>query len=72
VVKLRVRVNSYTNVHAVAVLQDGRLVEDAKFVKASAAVRADGRKRRRGDKGMGEMRLKFPGAAIPAPRPRRR
>jgi sulfur-oxidizing protein SoxY len=66
VVKLRVRVNSYTNVHAVAVLQDGRLVEDAKFVKASGGCSAPmGESDEEATKGMGEMRLKFPGAAIP-------
>jgi sulfur-oxidizing protein SoxY len=66
VVKMRVRINSYTNVHAVAVLQDGRLVEDAKFVKASggcSAPMSDGDED--ATKGMGEMRLKFAGVVTP-------
>ena len=66
VVKMRVRVNSYTNVHAVAVLQDGRLVEDVKFVKASGGCSAPmGESDEEATKGMGEMRLKFSGAVIP-------
>lgn len=66
VVKLRVRVNSYTNVHAVAVLQDGRLVEDVKFVKASGGCSAPmGESDEEATKGMGEMRLKFVGPAMP-------
>lgn len=65
-VKLRVRVNSYTNVHAVAALQDGRLVEDVKFVKASGGCSAPmGESDEEATKGMGEMRLKFSGAVTP-------
>lgn len=65
-VKMRVRVNSYTNVHAVAVLQDGRLVEDVKFVKASGGCSAPmGASDEEASKGIGEMRLKFSGAVIP-------
>jgi sulfur-oxidizing protein SoxY len=67
-VKLRVRVNSYTNVHAVAVLPDGRLVEDVKFVKASGGCSAPmGASDEEATKGMGEMRLKFSGVAPGAP-----
>lgn len=63
VVKLRVRVNSYTNVHAVALLQDGRLVEDVKFVKASGGCSAPmDQSAEEAARGMGEMRLKFAGA----------
>ncbi len=36
----RVRVNSYTNVHAVAQTSDGRLVSDTRFVKASGGCSA--------------------------------
>lgn len=36
----RVRVNSYTNVHAVAEMQDGALVSTVKFVKASGGCSA--------------------------------
>jgi sulfur-oxidizing protein SoxY len=65
-VKMRVRVNSYTNVHAVAVLQDGHLVEDVKFVKASGGCSAPmGESDEEATRGMGEMRLKFSGAVIP-------
>ena len=66
VVKLRVRVNSYTNVHSVAVLPDGRLVEDVKFVKASGGCSAPmGESDEEATKGMGEMRLKFSGVVAP-------
>ncbi len=66
VVKLRVRVNSYTDVHAVAVMKDGALLEDVKFVKASGGCSAPmGASAEEAMKGMGEMRLKFSGAAAP-------
>ncbi len=66
VTKLRVRVNSYTNVHAVAELPDGALVEDVKFVKASGGCSAPmGEGDDEAMSGMGEMRLKFSGAATP-------
>lgn len=39
-IETRVRVNSYTNVHAVAEGSDGRLRADAKFVKASGGCSA--------------------------------
>ena len=66
VVKLRVRVNSYTDVHAVAVMKDGELLEDVKFVKASGGCSAPmGASVDEAMKGMGEMRLKFIGAATP-------
>jgi sulfur-oxidizing protein SoxY len=65
-VKLRARVNSYTNVHAVAVLPDGRLVEDVKFVKASGGCSAPmSESDQEATKGMGEMRLKFSGVVAP-------
>jgi len=65
-VKLRVRVNSYTNVHSVAVLADGRLVEDVKFVKASGGCSAPmSESDEEATKGMGEMRLKFSGVVAP-------
>ncbi len=58
--KFRVRVNDFTNVHAVAQLQDGSLVEDAKFVKASGGCSAPmGQSEGEALKGIGEMRLKF-------------
>ena len=62
IVKLRVRVNSYTNVHSVAVLPDGHLVEDVKFVKASGGCSAPmSESDEEATRGMGEMRLKFSG-----------
>ncbi|WP_298425712.1 quinoprotein dehydrogenase-associated SoxYZ-like carrier [Rhodoblastus sp.] len=64
--KFRVRVNAYTNVHAVAQLQDGSLVADAKFVKASGGCSAPmGEGEEAALKGLGEMRLKLAGAAQP-------
>lgn len=57
--KLRVRVNTYTNVHAVAETADGRLVETVKFVKASGGCAAPvGASDEEAMKGMGEMRLR--------------
>ena len=52
--RLRVRVNSYTNVHAVAELQDGSLVEDVEIRQGvGRLLGAHGRRRRRGDAGHG-------------------
>ncbi len=66
VLKMRVRVNTYTDVHAVAVLKDGSLISDMKFVKASGGCSAPmGASDEEAMKGMGEMRLKFAGAATP-------
>ncbi len=66
VIKMRVRVNSYTNVHAVAVLKDGAMIEDVKFVKASGGCSAPmGESDQEATKGIGEIRLKFAGAVTP-------
>ncbi|GJE72378.1 quinoprotein dehydrogenase-associated SoxYZ-like carrier [Methylorubrum podarium] len=63
-IKMRVRVNNYTNVHAVVETRDGRLLESAKFVKASGGCSAPmGMSDEEAMKGMGEMRLKFAGEA---------
>ncbi len=60
VISMRVRVDSYTNVHAVAELPDGRLVEAVKFVKAAGGCSAPmGMSDEEAMKGMGEMRMKF-------------
>jgi sulfur-oxidizing protein SoxY len=60
VIRMRVRVNSYTNVHAVAKLQDGRLIEAVKFVKAAGGCSAPmGMSDEEAMQGMGEMRMKF-------------
>ena len=59
-VKLRVRVNNYTNVHAVAETKDGRLYDAVKFVKASGGCSAPmGMSDEEAMKGMGDMRMKF-------------
>ena len=66
-IKMRVRVNTYTNVHAVAELADGTLLETTKFVKASGGCSAPmGMSDEEAMKGMGEMRVRFSGDATPA------
>ena len=60
--KLRVRVNNYTNVHAVVETKDGALHEAAVFVKASGGCSAPmGMSDEEAMKGMGEMRMRFAG-----------
>ncbi len=60
VIKMRVRVNDYTNVHAVAEMQDGKLLEATKFVKAAGGCSAPmTMSEQEAMKGMGEMRMKF-------------
>ncbi|GJD90135.1 MULTISPECIES: quinoprotein dehydrogenase-associated SoxYZ-like carrier [Methylobacterium] len=62
--RLRVRVNNYTNIHAVAETKDGALYEATKFVKASGGCSAPmGMSDEEAMKGMGEMRMKFAGEA---------
>jgi sulfur-oxidizing protein SoxY len=59
-IKLRVRVNNYTNVHAVVRTKDGGLFETTKFVKASGGCSAPmGMSDEEAMKGMGDMRMKF-------------
>lgn len=61
-IKLRVRVNTYTNVHAVAQMKDGSLLEATKFVKASGGCSAPmGMSDEEAMKGMGEMRFHVEG-----------
>ena len=58
---MRVRVNSYTNMHAVAELQDGTLVEAVRFVKASGGCSAPmGISDDEAMQGIGDIRLKLP------------
>lgn len=58
--KMRVRVNTYSNVHAVAETKDGRLVVSEIFVKASGGCSAPmGMTEEDALKGMGNMRMKF-------------
>lgn len=64
-IKLRVRVNNYTNIHAVAETKDGKLMEAVKFVKASGGCSAPmGMSDEEAMKGMGDMRMKFAGEAV--------
>jgi sulfur-oxidizing protein SoxY len=61
-VTLRVRINSYTNVHAVAETADGKLYAAVAFVKASGGCSAPmGVSDKEAMQGMGEMRMKFAG-----------
>lgn len=57
---LRVRVDGYTNMHAVATLADGAMVANAAFVKGAGGCSAPiGVSDAEAMAGMGEMRLKF-------------
>lgn len=59
-IKLRVRINNYTNVHAVAETKDGKLYEAVKFVKASGGCSAPmGMSDEEALKGVGDMKMKF-------------
>jgi len=63
-VKLRVRIDSYTNVHAVAETKDGRLFQTVAFVKASGGCSAPmGVSDEEAMNGMGTMKMKFAGEA---------
>jgi sulfur-oxidizing protein SoxY len=58
--QLRVRIDTYTNVHAVAETRDGRLFGTVAFVKASGGCSAPaGATDEEAIAGMGEMRLRF-------------
>src|SRR6185437_11096196 len=58
--KLRVRIDSYTNVHAVAETKDGRLFQAVAFVKASGGCSAPmGVSDEEAMQGMGDMKMKF-------------
>jgi sulfur-oxidizing protein SoxY len=64
--QLRVRIDTYTNVHAVAETRDGRLYETVAFVKASGGCSAPaGASDEEALAGMGEMRMKFARDAVP-------
>jgi sulfur-oxidizing protein SoxY len=64
--KLRVRINNYTNVHAVAETRDGKLYEATKFVKASGGCSAPmGMSDEEAMRGMGDMKMKFSGEPAP-------
>jgi sulfur-oxidizing protein SoxY len=58
--QLRVRIDTYTNVHAVAETRDGKLFSTVAFVKASGGCSApSGPSDVEAMKGMGDMRMKF-------------
>lgn len=58
---LRVRVDGYTNVHAVATRADGAMLANATFVKGAGGCSAPiGASDAEAMAGMGEMRMKFP------------
>lgn len=64
--RLRTRVNTYTDVHAVLESTDGKLYETVKFVKASGGCSAPvGTSDEEALKGVGEMRLKVAGDIAP-------
>jgi sulfur-oxidizing protein SoxY len=64
--QLRVRVDTYTNMHAVAETLEGRLFGTVAFVKASGGCSAPIESAdEEALKGTGEMRMKFAGAVVP-------
>jgi sulfur-oxidizing protein SoxY len=66
--KLRVRVNNYTDMHAVVETTDGKLYEAKQFVKASGGCSAPmGMSDEEAMKGMGDMRMKFADAHADKP-----
>ena len=65
-IKLRVRVNTYTDMHVVAETKDGKLLETTKFVKASGGCSAPmGMSDEQAMQGMGDMKLKLAGDVTP-------
>ena len=61
-IKLRVRVNTYTDMHVVAETRDGKLLQTVKFVKAAGGCSAPmGMSDEEAMKGMGDMKLKLAG-----------
>jgi sulfur-oxidizing protein SoxY len=57
-ISTRMRVDAYTNIHAVAELSDGKLYSVAKFVKASGGCSAPAVKSPEGVAGIGEIRFR--------------
>ena len=61
-IKLRVRVNTYTDMHAVAETKDGKLLQTTVFVKAAGGCSAPmGVSDEEAMRGMGEMKVKLAG-----------
>lgn len=68
-IETRVRVNSYTNVHAVAETRDGRLHAEARFVKASGGCSAPaGKDPDEARANMGKMKYRAFKSAVPGRR----
>ncbi len=68
-ISLRVRVNDYTDVHAVAETQDGTLYSVAEFVKAAGGCSAPtGQSEAEALRGIGEMKLRVLGGYAPGKR----
>lgn len=64
--KVRMRVNTYTDIHAVAETEDGKLYSTAKFVKASGGCSAPaGLDDAKALEDLGRMRLKLPQSVAP-------
>lgn len=63
--KLRVRVNDYTHVHAVAEMNDGQLYQTSTFVKAAGGCSAPaGASELEALRGAGQMRMRFAHTAV--------
>lgn len=61
-IRMRVRVNTYTNMHAVAEMKDGTLLQTTRFVKASGGCSAPmGMSDEEALKGVGDMKLRLAG-----------
>ncbi len=69
-IKMRVRVNAYTDLHAVAETKDGKLLETSLFVKASGGCSAPaGMTDEEAMRGMGEMKVKLDAGEMTANKP---
>jgi sulfur-oxidizing protein SoxY len=69
-IKMRVRVNAYTDLHAIAETKDGKLLETAVFVKASGGCSAPaGMTDEEAMRGMGEMKVKLDAGEMTANQP---
>ncbi len=65
-IKLRVRVNTYTNIHAVAETTDGSLYQAVRFIKAAGGCSAPmGMTTEEAMKDIGDIRLRFPPDVAP-------
>lgn len=63
--KFHVRVNAFTNMHAVGVLEDGRLLQDVQYVQGAGGCSAPmGMSEAEASANMGEMKMKFGGGSV--------